>query len=83
MGELGETIRGAREASGLTRAQLAKEAGISQVFIGKIEQGKRNPSPPTLVRTASALKLSAGELMTRAELLDASNMVANDERPAA
>jgi transcriptional regulator with XRE-family HTH domain len=76
---LGAAIRGARQAAGLSRAQLADRAKVSHVFIGKIESGKRNPSPPTLGKIAAALAISPGELLTRAELIDANEETQTDE----
>ncbi len=79
MNTLGVAIKEAREAGGLSRAELAEQAGISSVYVEKIEQGSRRPSPAKLAALAKALKVSAAELMTRAALLDASTAPTNDE----
>src|SRR3954454_3024067 len=79
MSVLGEAIKVAREAGGLSRAQLAERARISHVFVGKIEQGKRNPSPPTFGRIARVLGLTVAELRMRAELVSASSRATEDE----
>lgn len=78
MSALGTVIRTAREAAGLSRAQLADRARISAVFVSKIEQGVKGPSPSTLVRLANALGVTAVELQSRAAVLEAGE--ANDHQ---
>ncbi|WP_405135996.1 helix-turn-helix domain-containing protein [Nocardia sp. NBC_01388] len=62
-------LRSRREAAGLTRAELARRAGVSEALIQKVEQGIRQPTatalgalfgaldvpPPYRERTAGAL----------------------------
>lgn len=53
---LGERIRTLREQRGLTREQLAAAAGLSAVYVKKLEAGeRRSPSLPALERLARAL----------------------------
>ena len=60
--ELGNTLRAAREARGLTQAQLAELIGVSRKTINTVENGIFVPS------TLIALKL-AWALETRVEAL--------------
>jgi transcriptional regulator with XRE-family HTH domain len=76
---LGETIKGVRQSKGLSRAELAVRAGISHVFVGKIEQGDRRPSPSTLRSIAAVLGVTVTELTTRAEVLNAFGSLTSDE----
>jgi DNA-binding XRE family transcriptional regulator/predicted RNase H-like HicB family nuclease len=49
------TLRWARQDAGLTQAQLAKRAGVSQQQIAKLESPEGNPTLETLDRVAAAL----------------------------
>jgi transcriptional regulator with XRE-family HTH domain len=60
--QLGEVIREAREAAGMTQLKLAYLAGTSQDSIWAIEQGKRNPGWSTLARIMRALNLTGKDL---------------------
>lgn len=52
---LGGEIRRQREDAGLTRAALAREADVDPAYLGRIEDGVREPSLTTLVRIGIAL----------------------------
>ena len=53
-----------RRERGLTQAELAKKAGVTELYISQLETGLReNPSPSVLRRLAKALGVSAGELL--------------------
>jgi DNA-binding XRE family transcriptional regulator len=53
-----------RRGAGLTQAELADEAGVSQATVGMIERGKRpKPHPRTLTKLAEALGISAADLL--------------------
>lgn len=65
----GQLLRRWREAAGLTQAELAERAGISDKAIGALESGRRQrPYPSTIRALADALGLSEEQ---RAELLAA------------
>lgn len=49
------SLRWARQDAGLTQAQLAKRAGVSQQQIAKLERPGANPSVATLRKVADAL----------------------------
>ena len=48
-------MRWAREKAGLTRAELAKRAGVSQPAIAQLEDPDSNPTIETLQKAAKAL----------------------------
>lgn len=54
---LGKNILALRTALGLSQAQLAKLAKISQAHVSDIEKGKRWPSEEIVLRIASALEV--------------------------
>lgn len=53
--EIADYVRARREAAGLTRAELARRAGVSEALIQKIEQGTRQPTPVALGALFTAL----------------------------
>ncbi len=55
-------LRAAREQSGKTQAQVAKETGISELAYQRYEYGKRTPSATTAIRIARALGSTVEEL---------------------
>jgi transcriptional regulator with XRE-family HTH domain len=60
---MGRRMRAAREALGLTQAQVAKAIGRSLLFYGYIERGTRRMSLVTFSAVALALDISADELL--------------------
>ncbi len=52
--DVGSTIRAAREAAGLTQAQLAERSGTSQATLSAYEHGRKMPSAETLGRVLAA-----------------------------
>jgi len=58
-------LREARTAAGLSQAELAERAGVTQSVISVYEAGRRQPSVPTLARLIAAtgyeLDLSVGK----------------------
>ncbi|MFE8596473.1 helix-turn-helix domain-containing protein [Archangium violaceum] len=60
---LGEAARTAREALGLTQAQVANAAEMSPAVYGRIERGGMMPSVPSLRRLAVALGVSPAVLL--------------------
>ena len=58
-------VRQAREARSLTQEGLAELAEVSLETVGRIEQGRRCPSVPMLLRLAAALDVHPGELLPR------------------
>ena len=60
---LGEAARTAREALGLTQAQVADAARMRPAVYGRIERGGMMPSVPALRRLAVALGVSPAVLL--------------------
>lgn len=54
-------IRSLRSKSGLTQAELAESAGITQAYIARIESGDADPKVSTLEKISKALKKALGE----------------------
>jgi transcriptional regulator with XRE-family HTH domain len=52
---LGERLRAAREARGLTLDQLSASVGVSKAHLSRMESGDRQPSVGILVEVAAAL----------------------------
>ncbi|MEV5709938.1 helix-turn-helix transcriptional regulator [Actinoallomurus sp. NPDC052274] len=63
--ELGHRVRGLRKGAGLSGAELAERAGVTQPTVSKIETGRMLPSSEVFDRLAGALGIDQGE---RAEL---------------
>ena len=59
---LGREIRRIREESGLTQEELAERAELSSIYIGTIENGKRDPSLWTVCSLAEGLGIPMVEL---------------------
>lgn len=59
---LGERLRAARNALGLSVRALARELGVSASFVSQLENGKARPSVATLYTMSSALGVSIDEL---------------------
>ena len=60
---LGDRLRSAREAHGLTLDQLAASTGISKAHLSRLESGARQPSVGILVELAGALGTRVGTLL--------------------
>ena len=62
---IGEYIRQAREAKGLSQRRLALDSGVNQSTVIRVERGDfLNPSPETLQSLARALELPLEEVWT-------------------
>ena len=66
---LAKVIKEMRESKGWTQAQLAGFAGLSDVYIAKLEQGVRGDSINALVQIASAVGVPPSQLMHAIELV--------------
>lgn len=79
----GDLLRLARAKAGLTQAALAERAGVTQTLISAYENGRRQPTLPTLLRLLDAAGL---ELRTRLEPPDTQALASEEwaaTRPAA
>lgn len=60
---VGQAIRRAREAAGLSMRALARASEVSQPFLSQVEKGETSPSLSSLYRLAHALGVSPSQLM--------------------
>ena len=66
-----EELRRLRRAAGLSQAELARRAGVSQSLIARIESGSVNPRLSTLRRILSALEEYLKEEFKASDLMNA------------
>jgi transcriptional regulator with XRE-family HTH domain len=59
---LGQKIRAAREAHGLTQAELAARANVAQAYVSCLDQDQREPSLTIAARIARELEIPLDEL---------------------
>lgn len=55
---VGENVRRARLAAGMTQEELSERCGFSQQYLSGVERGHRNPTIVTLYELAQALGVS-------------------------
>ena len=60
---LGETVRVKRKNSGFSQETLAERAGLSTVFISRVERGVESPSLDSMVKIAKALGVRVRDLV--------------------
>lgn len=62
---VGENVKQARNAAGLTQEQLAERSGYSQQYLSELENGKRNPTIVAIYEIAQALGVSHVALVSQ------------------
>ena len=62
---LGKNVRRLREAKGWSQEAFADEAGIHRTYVSDIERGARNPTITVVEKLATALKVTASELLAQ------------------
>ena len=63
-GGVGRMLKALREGRGLTQADLARKAKVTQAYIALLEAGrKKNPSLTTLRRIAKGLGVAVEDLL--------------------
>jgi len=60
---MGTVLRRVRQERSLTIKTLAGQAGLSVVYLGEIERGKKYPSASVLERLAAALGLDLSDVL--------------------
>jgi transcriptional regulator with XRE-family HTH domain len=60
---VGENVRRAREAIGLSQEELGDKAGIDRTYVSGVERGVRNPTVKVLARLAEALETTPDKLL--------------------
>jgi len=63
--EVGRLIARARQAQGLSQAELARRTGQRRELVGRIERGQANPTLVVLIALAGGLGYAIEELVGR------------------
>ncbi|EOX6785672.1 helix-turn-helix domain-containing protein [Pseudomonas aeruginosa] len=63
----GQAVRAARVEQGIAQDEFANRAGVSRGHMGKIERGEHVPTLPLILKIATALNMSAADLMAATE----------------
>ena len=63
----GNVVRRHRLSRSLSQEQLADDAGLHRTYISLLERGQRNPSLDVILAIASALGVSASQLIGELE----------------
>jgi transcriptional regulator with XRE-family HTH domain len=64
---LGEAIRRARKAAGISQEELAFEAQIDRTYVSQLENGHKSPTVDVLFRICPILGMAASELIAQVE----------------
>jgi transcriptional regulator with XRE-family HTH domain len=64
---LGEQLRKARAAAGLTQEELAFKADISRNYVSLLELDAKSPTVQVLLRLCKALGVRASKIIARVE----------------
>jgi transcriptional regulator with XRE-family HTH domain len=64
---LGEALRRARNASGISQEELAFEAKVDRSYISQLENGHKSPTVDLLFRVCPILGMTASELIAQVE----------------
>ena len=67
MARLGEEIRRAREAAGLTQEALADRAGIHRTYVSLVERDKKSPTVAMLLRICHAIGVRPSTIVAAIE----------------
>jgi predicted transcriptional regulator len=60
---LAKRLKQLRAERGIPQAVLARQAGVTLSYIGRLEAGRHDPQLSTLTKLAKALKMRVGELV--------------------
>ena len=63
--EVGRLIARARQAQGISQAELARRTGLRRELVGRIERGQANPTLAVLATLAGGLGYAIEELLAR------------------
>lgn len=64
---LGDELRKARLAAGLTQEQLGFDAELDRTYISQLERNLKSPTVDALFRLCDAMGIPASELISRVE----------------
>jgi transcriptional regulator with XRE-family HTH domain len=62
---IGPIIKAARQARGLTLAEVGSALGVTRQYVQAWEAGRRNPGPKHLAKLAEVLGLEIADLLPR------------------
>jgi transcriptional regulator with XRE-family HTH domain len=60
-----ETLREARNLSGISQEKLAERAGLHRTYISQLERGLKSPSLDVIVALARGLRVTPLEFVSR------------------
>lgn len=58
-------LRKARRDAGLTQAEVAKRAGISETYYAQIERAEKNPTTSIFVKIVRVIGVSADDILDK------------------
>ena len=64
---LGEALREARKAAGISQEVLAFESKVDRTYISELENGHKSPTVDVLFRICPVLGMAASELIAQVE----------------
>jgi transcriptional regulator with XRE-family HTH domain len=64
---LGEALRHARKAAGISQEELAFESKVDRTYISQLENGHKSPTVDVLFRVCPALGMAASDLIAKVE----------------
>jgi transcriptional regulator with XRE-family HTH domain len=64
---LGESLRQARKAAGISQEDLAFEAKVDRTYISQLENGHKSPTVDVLFRICPVLGMAASEIIADVE----------------
>ena len=65
----GKSLVRVRTRLGISQYQLAKISGISEEYLNKLENGKREPRAAMIIRLGRAMCIAPGELINETDRL--------------
>ena len=64
---LGEALRKARNAAGISQEELGFEAKVDRTYVSQLENGHKSPTIDVLFRICPILGINASELISQVE----------------
>lgn len=64
---LGEALRQARRAAGISQEELAFEAKVDRTYVSHLENGHKSPTVDVLFRLCPVLGIAASQLILQVE----------------
>jgi transcriptional regulator with XRE-family HTH domain len=64
---LGEALRRARKAAGISQEELAFEAKVDRTYVSQLENGHKSPTLDVMFRVCPILGVTVSELVAQVE----------------